>query len=182
MLLESTDERIYSIDIGHRCTIINRSAARMLGYTPDEVIGKNMHELIHNKRLDGSPCRSDECCIFQATRTGSGCRVSDDVFWRKDGSSFPVEYSSYPIIDNGEIKGAVITFMDITERKEAEKEVSDARKQAELYVDLMGHDINNLNQVGIGYLELALEELKLKRGGQSPGHQSLSKHYTTALV
>ncbi len=160
-LLESTDEGIYGIDMDHRCTIINRSAARMLGYAPDEVIGKNVHELIHNKNLEGSPCLPDECCIFQSTRTGSGCRVSDDVFWRKDGSSVPVEYSSYPITDHGIIKGAVVTFTDITERKAAEKDIRDARNQAELYVDLMGHDINNMNQIGIAYLEHALEELTL---------------------
>jgi PAS domain S-box-containing protein len=163
LLLESTDEGIYSIDRGHRCTIINRSAARMIGYATDEVLGRNMHDLIHYKRVDGSPCSPDECCIVQSLTTGSGCRVSDDVFWRKDGTSFPVEYSSYPIVDNGAIKGAVVTFIDITERKEAEKEISDARKQAEFYVDLMGHDINNMNQVGIGYLEQALEELKLSK-------------------
>ncbi len=161
LLLESTDEGIYSIDVDHRCTIINRSAARMLGYATDEVLGKNMHELIHYKRPDGSPCLPEGCCIFQSIRTGSGCRVSNDVFWRKDGSSFPVEYSAYPIIDNGAIKGIVVTFIDITERKKAEKEIQDARKQAELYVDLMGHDINNMNQIGIGYLEQAMEELKL---------------------
>lgn len=161
LLMESTDEGIYSIDISHRCTIINRSAARMIGYAPDEVLGRNMHDLIHYKRPDGSPCLPDECCIVQSLKTGVGCRVSNDVFWRKDHTSFPVEYSSYPIIDNGAIKGSVVTFIDITERKEAEKEISDARKQAEFYVDLMGHDINNMNQVGIGYLEQALEELKL---------------------
>ena len=160
-LLESTDEGIYGIDIDHRCTIINRSAAMMLGYAIDEVIGKNMHELIHYKRPDGSPCLPEGCCIFQSTKTGAGCRVSDDIFWRKDGSSFPVEYSSYPIIDNGAIKGAVVTFIDISERKTAEKEIHDARNQAELYVDLMGHDINNMNQIGIAYLEHALEELTL---------------------
>ena len=161
LLLESTDEGIYGIDVDHRCTIINRSAIRMLGYAMDEALGKNMHELIHYKRPDGSPCLPDGCCIFQSIRTGSGCRVSDDVFWRQDGSSFPVEYSAYPIIDNGVLKGAVVTFIDITERKEAEKEISDARNQAELYVDLMGHDINNMNQIGIVYLEHALEELTL---------------------
>ncbi len=161
LLLESTDEGIYGIDTSHRCTIINRSAARMLGYATDEVIGKNMHELIHYKRPDGTTCLPEGCCIFQSVITGSGCRVSDDVFWRMDGSSFPVEYSSYPIIDNGTIKGAVVTFIDITERKDAEKEIRDARNQAELYVDLMGHDINNMNQIGIGYLEHALETLTL---------------------
>ena len=93
--------------------------------------------------------------------TGEGCRVSDDVFWRKDGTPFPVEYSSYPIAENGTVKGSVVTFTDITERLRAEQEVQDARRQAEMYLDLMGHDINNMNQIGIGYLEEALETLKL---------------------
>jgi PAS domain S-box-containing protein len=161
LLLESTDQGILGEDTNGRCTIINSSALRMLGYTADEVMGREMHNLIHYRRKDGTPCLIEECCIHQSLSTGSGCRVSGEVFWRKDGTSFPVEYSSYPIAQGGVIKGAVVTFTDITERIRAEQEVHDARRQAELYVDLMGHDINNMNQIGIGYLEQALETIKI---------------------
>ncbi len=161
LLLESTDEGIYGVDTQGRCTFINRSALEQLGYARNEVLGKDTHDLIHHTRSDGTPCRREQCCVIQSLHVGTGCRDSDDVFWRKDGTSFPVEYSSYPIMDNDEIKGAVVTFVNIVERKKSEAEVRDARRQAELYVDLMGHDINNMNQVGISYLELGLRNLRL---------------------
>jgi PAS domain S-box-containing protein len=161
LLLESTDEGIVGVDTQGRCTVINRSALQMLGYTTDEIMGKNVHSLVHYRKKDGTPCMKEDCCVYQSVETGEGCRVSDDVFWRKDGTSFPVEYSSYPIAEEGVIQGSVVTFTDITERIRAEQEVQEARRQAELYVDLMGHDINNMNQIGIGYLEQALETLKI---------------------
>ncbi len=160
-LLESTDEGIVGVDTEGFCTVINRSALRMLGYTTEEIMGKNMHSLVHYKKRDGTPCLKENCCVYQSVLTGEGCRVSSDVFWRKDGTCFPVEYSSYPIAEGSVIKGSVVTFTDITERIRAEQEVQDARRQAELYVDLMGHDINNMNQIGIGYLEQALETIKI---------------------
>ncbi|HEY3272842.1 MAG TPA: PAS domain-containing sensor histidine kinase [Methanocella sp.] len=161
LLLESTDEGILGEDTEGRCTIINRSALQMIGYTIEEVMGKHMHDLIHFMTKDGMPCPREECCIYQSVHTGEGCRVRGDVFWRKDGTSFPVEYSSYPIVENGVIKGSVVTFTDITERLQVEEEVQEARREAEMYVDLMGHDINNMNQIGIGYLEEALESLEI---------------------
>ncbi len=161
LLLESTDEGIYGVDDQGRCTFINRSALRMLGYTMEEVTGKIMHDLIHHMGKDGKPRARDDCCVARTLSTGLGYRDRDDIFWRKDGTWFPVEYSSNPIAVNGSIKGAVVTFIDITERKRAEEEIQEARRQAELYLDLIGHDINNMNQVGIGYLEMALDRLKL---------------------
>jgi PAS domain S-box-containing protein len=161
LLLESTDEGIYGIDMQGRCTFINRSAQKILGYSPEEILDKDMHDLIHHTRQDGKPCTRDEGCVVHSLREGVGCRDSDDIFWRKDGTYFPVEFSSSPIKIDKKINGAVITFVDITARKKAEEEIRDAREQAEFYVDLMGHDINNMNQIGISNLELALEKLKL---------------------
>jgi PAS domain S-box-containing protein len=161
LLLESTDEGIVGVDEQDRCTFINKSALKMLGFSLNEIKGKNMHDMIRHTKPDGRPCTRKECCVVRSLGTGNGCRESGDIFWRKDGTPFPVEYSSYPIIANGKITGAVVTLVDITERKKIEDEIRDARKQAELYVDLMGHDINNMNQTGIGYLELALDKLKL---------------------
>ena len=162
LLLESTDEGIVGEDTEGRCTIINRSALQMIGYTTEEVMGKPMHDLIHYKKKDGTPCPIEDCCIYQSVRTGVGCRVRGDVFWRKDGTPFPVEFSSYPIVEDETIKGSVVTFTDITKRLRAEEEVQEARRQAEMYLDLMGHDINNMNQIGIGYLEEALETMKIE--------------------
>jgi PAS domain S-box-containing protein len=123
-LLDSTIEGIYSNDLEGRCTFMNRAAARLLGYQPHEVLGRNMHDLIHHSRLDGSPYPQAECLIVQACRTGQGARNDDEVFWRRDGTPLPVEYTSSPIREHGTIKGTVVTFFDITQRKRSVRRLS----------------------------------------------------------
>ncbi len=120
LLLESTGEGIFGIDLAGRCTFVNRAAAQMLGWRTDEVLGRNMHELIHHTHGDGRPYPEAECPIFNAFRRGLPCRIDDEVLWRADGSPFWAEYSSYPIVEHGEVQGAVVTFVDIGERKRAE--------------------------------------------------------------
>ncbi|TAL12197.1 MAG: PAS domain S-box protein [Nitrospirae bacterium] len=123
LLLESTDQGIYGLDLEDRCTFINKAGALMLGYQPVDVIGKKMHELVHHSFRDGSPYPIAECPINCAFWTGLGCRVDDEVLWKQDGTALPAEYSSYPIMEGGVITGAVVTFTDITERKRAEEVV-----------------------------------------------------------
>ena len=119
-ILESTDEGIYGIDLHGNCTVINRAACEMIGFGLKEVLGKNMHELVHHHKPDGSPYPVDQCPIYRAFQKGESCRVDAEVMWRRDGTFFPVEYSSFPIVEDGEVKGAVVTVSDITERKAAE--------------------------------------------------------------
>ena len=119
LLLESTGEGIYGLDHEGRCTFINRAGAAMLGYTPDELLGREMHPVIHFHRPGGTPYPSHECPIHVAFREGRGVRVEDELFWRKDGTAFPVSYTSYPAAEGG-FRGAVVTFQDVTGRKEAE--------------------------------------------------------------
>jgi PAS domain S-box-containing protein len=121
LLLESTGEGIYGIDLQGRCTFINKAAAQMLGYQPEEVMGKDMHVLIHHSHTDGSSYPSSECPIFRSFQKGQSCRIDNEVLWRRDGRAFAAEYSSYPILDSEGIKGAVVTFVDITERKQAQE-------------------------------------------------------------
>lgn len=161
LLLDSTGEGIYGIGTDDRCMFINKSAGKLLGYAPEEVIGKNTHELFHYRHNDGSPYPEDECPSVRTMKYGQSYRISDEVFWRRDGISFPIEYSSYPIVDKGVIKGCVVIFNDITERKQAETELLESKAQAELYVDIMGHDINNIDQAIMGYLEIALDTLNV---------------------
>ena len=118
-MLESSGEGIYGIDTQGRCTFINRAAAEMLGYRADDVLGQDVHALIHHTRPDGSPYPAEDCPIYRTFRIGKGCRVDDEVLWRRDGTAFPAEYASYPLRGgDGEIKGAVVNFTDITERKQ----------------------------------------------------------------
>jgi diguanylate cyclase (GGDEF)-like protein/PAS domain S-box-containing protein/putative nucleotidyltransferase with HDIG domain len=124
LILDSTAEGIYGIDMNGRCTFCNISSVRMLGYSsPGELLGKNMHLQIHHSYRDGRPFPIDECRIFMSIRQGKGFEADDEVFWRADGTSFDVEYHSYPQIRNGEVVGGVITFMDITDRKKREAEI-----------------------------------------------------------
>ncbi len=119
LLLESTGEGIFGIDLEGRCTFINHAGARMLGWAPSQVLGRNMHYLTHHSHPDGRHYAVDECPIFHAFRAAQPCRIDSEVFWRCDGSSFAVEYSSHPILQDDQVRGAVVTFVDITDRKRA---------------------------------------------------------------
>jgi PAS domain S-box-containing protein len=119
-LLESTNEGIYGVDSEGRCTFLNRAGSQMLGYTRYEVLGRNMHRMVHHSHEDRSPYAESECPIFRAMATGEAVRVENEVLWRKNGVSFPVEYTSSPILQNGERRGAVVTFSDISVRKQQE--------------------------------------------------------------
>ncbi|HSA62837.1 MAG TPA: PAS domain S-box protein [Nitrospiraceae bacterium] len=132
LLLTSTHDGIYGIDREGHAIFVNPAAARMIGCSSEELVGRHMHTIVHHTRPDGTMYPSEECSIYRAFREGAVQYVADDVFWRKDGKSFPVEYTSTPIIERGEIVGAVVTFRDITQRKRAERELreSEARLRA----------------------------------------------------
>lgn len=124
LILDSTAEAIYGIDTSGKCTFCNMSCIKLLGYNrPEELLGKNMHQQIHHSRRDGTSFPIDECKIFRSIKQGKGNDAEDEVFWRFDGTSFDVEYHSYPQIRNGVVIGGVITFLDITDRKKREEEI-----------------------------------------------------------
>lgn len=132
LLLNSTAEGIYAIDTAGNCILINKAALLTLGYSSRiEVLGKNMHHIIHHTRADGSECKTEDCEIYKAFRKGTGTHRDDEIFWKADGTSFPVEFFSYPIRKNGIVTGSVVTFRDITERKEAENELIRLKKHLE---------------------------------------------------
>jgi two-component system, cell cycle sensor histidine kinase and response regulator CckA len=119
-MLDAVGDGIYGIDLEGKCTFINGAAAELLGYERDACLGRDMHDLIHSKRADGSRYAAEDCRIFNAFRNGEGVQVDDEVMWRRDGTCFAVEYSSYPIVLNGQIDGSVIAFKDVSQRKETE--------------------------------------------------------------
>jgi len=97
LLLDSTAEAIYGIDLEHRCTFSNPACVRILGYEHiDEVLGKNMHNLLHHTRADGTLLPVEECRVHRVTQAREGVHAEDEVFWRANGTSFPAEYWSYP--------------------------------------------------------------------------------------
>ena len=138
LLLESTGEGVFGVDMQGNCIFINRAAADMIGWTPDEAMHQNMHSLIHHSHNDGSHYPDDHCPIFHAFSHGLPCHIEDEVLWRKDGTSFQAEYTSHPIVEHtpdGEvILGAVATIKDISERKRAEALLKQANDELELRV------------------------------------------------
>jgi two-component system, sensor histidine kinase and response regulator len=130
LVLESAPQAIYGIDAKGACTFCNRAFLKLLGYKcPAEIRGKNVHALIHHTRADGTACPVQECHICEAFRKGRGSHVDDEVLWRKDGSSFPAEYWSHPIHRQGEVIGSVVTFVDITERKQVQAALRESEER-----------------------------------------------------
>jgi PAS domain S-box-containing protein len=150
MLLESTGQGIYGIDLQGSCTFINRATCELVGYCPDETLGRNMHDLVHHHKPDGSLYPVDQCPIYRAFQKGEGCCVHSEVMWRRDGIPIPVEYSSFPIIEGGTITGAVVTVLDITDRKQAEEKLEASER--------LFRSIFENSQLGIGLFKIASQE------------------------
>ncbi len=123
LVLESVGEGILVVNTEGRTILVNPALLRMTGYETDELIGENMHFVLHHSRSNGAPYSREDCPIFRTLQKGVLCNISDEVLWKKDGSSFPVEYTSAPIRERSGIIGAVVVVKDITERKKVEREI-----------------------------------------------------------
>ncbi len=121
LLLNSTAEAIYGLDVEGNCTFCNLASCRLLGFgSSADLLGRNMHEVVHHTHADGTASPEQECQIYQAFLHHQSTHVTDEIFWRADGTSFPVEYWSYPMWKDGEIIGSVVTFLDISDRQQSE--------------------------------------------------------------
>ena len=147
LILDSAAEAIFGCDSDGTCLFCNPAAVRLLGYDEtSELLGKNMHTLEHHTRKDGTPFPIDECPIYIGFHENHGVHVDDDVFWRKDGTSFPVEYWSHPMVSSGKTVGAVITFFDITERKKTEEALRKSEQRKHSLLEINNAIINKLTQ------------------------------------
>jgi PAS domain S-box-containing protein len=163
LILSSAKEGILGLDLEGKHIFINPAAAEMFGHKVKDLIGKPSHSIWHHTRSDGTPYPREECPIYAAFHDGEIHRVSDEVFWRKDGTSFPVEYTSTPIYEKDRLAGAVVTFANITERKQAE--------------ELLGEkiaDLEKMNSLMVGR-ELKMIELKEKIKDLSMGKKAGSE-------
>ena len=114
LILDSAGEGIFGLDADGNVTFVNKAATNMLGWSPEELIGKSHHDLVHHSYKDGAPYPVDDCPIHLAYKDGKVHYGSDELFWTRDGKKFPVEYTSTPIIENKAFKGAVVVFRDLT--------------------------------------------------------------------
>lgn len=147
LILEASGDGVYGVDNEGRTIFANPAAVRLCGYTFDELIGRSPHELTHHTRPDGRHYPASECPIYAAFRDGEVHRIDDEIFWRKDGTYFPVEYISTPIIEDGQILGAVVSFRDISKRKTAEAALEQSRERSRrLEEDL--HHVSRLSAMG----------------------------------
>jgi two-component system, OmpR family, sensor histidine kinase VicK len=121
LILESVGDGIYGIDLEGRLTFINAAGAHALGYRAEQLTGRDLHEVIHHSHADGTPYSKSTNPILQALRRCESIRMRDEVFWRHDGSAFPVEYSANPLMEEGRISGMVVAFQDVSERRRLER-------------------------------------------------------------
>lgn len=149
LLLSAAGEGIYGLDLEGKTTFINPAGARMIGWEVSELIGLSQHSVLHHSRPDGTPYPREECPIYAAFTDGDVHRVDDEVFWRKDGSSFPVEYDSTPIREDGELVGAVVTFRDVTARLDAGRTIRDSEARLRAVLETAAAGIITIDERGV---------------------------------
>jgi PAS domain S-box-containing protein len=165
LLLESAEEGIFGVGEDGLVNFINPAGLKMLGFNTEEVIGQKIHPLIHHTRPDGSPYPSEECPMHHSLTRGTIGNQDDEVLWRKDGTSFPVEYTSVPIRKNGSIAGTVVVFRDISERKEAEQALRESRATARGLLDATQESLLLLDKEGI---IIAVNQTAARRHQRTP--------------
>jgi PAS domain S-box-containing protein len=121
LILEATDQGICVVDEHGCCTLFNRAASAMTGWRPEEVLGRSLHDLIHHTQLGGSPHSPEECPVLGVLHSGKSVHKDDDIYWRRDGTPFSVDYSSSLVREGSRTIGVVVVFTDVTERKAAEE-------------------------------------------------------------
>lgn len=149
LILESAGEGVFGLDREGVTSFVNPAACRMLGFSPEDLIGQPMHALIHHTYADGTAYPQEQCYMRRAFMDGEVHHVTDEVLWRNDGTSFPVEYTSTPIKKDGDLIGAVVTFGDVTERRAAEEALKASESRTRSIIDNAADGIIVINESGL---------------------------------
>jgi PAS domain S-box-containing protein len=165
LLLESTGEAIYGVNKKGELTFCNHALLRMLGYgSQQDLLGRNIHDVMHYKRRDGTPYPREECSQLRELAAGKKVHVEEELLWRADGSSFEAEIWSHPLVEDGARLGAVVAFVDITARKKSQQALRQAKEDAEAanraksdFLANMSHEIRTPMNGILGMTTLALE-------------------------
>lgn len=150
LILQAAGEGVFGLDCNGITTFVNTASVKLLGWTAQELVGQPMHELLHHTKADGSHYPAQQCPVHAAFKDGEVHKVDTEVFWRKDGSCFPVEYTSTPIYENTKLVGAVVLFKDVSERKNAQDELLRIKRSNELILSAAGEGIYGIGIDGLG--------------------------------
>lgn len=156
-VLAGTADGVLGLDLEGRCIFLNRAGADLLGRAPSDVLGRHAHDMVMHSRADGTRYPAEESPLTRVLQTSDLGSTSDEVFWRSDGTSFPVQLSSRPMVDGGQIRGAVLSFVDLTQILEVEAQLRQALRARDEVVSVVSHDLRN--PVGTIYIaaDLLLE-------------------------
>lgn len=142
-VLAATGDGIVGVDLEGSCTFLNRAGSRLLGYTTREVLGRDVHEMIHHSRPDGSPYPREACPILGSLESEKADWAFEEMFWRRDGTPVPVQCTTRPLLDGRELKGLVLTFTDLTQIRKVEAELRKAIQARDEVVAVVSHDLKN---------------------------------------
>jgi diguanylate cyclase (GGDEF)-like protein/PAS domain S-box-containing protein len=180
MVLNSAGEGIFRLDLQGKTTFINPAAAHMTGWNIEELLGQRLHDFLHHSKPDGTPYPLEECPIYAAAKAGVAHSRDDEVFWRKDGTRFPVEYVSTPIVEDDKLLGSVVTFKNITERKALEEQLqhqafhdplTDLPNRA-LFMDRLSHALTRVERLKTKVAVLFTDLDNFKVINDSLGHNA----------
>jgi PAS domain S-box-containing protein len=178
-VVASSSDGIYTVGTDGRCTMVNPAASAILGFAPDEVLGRNMHELVHDHYADGTPFPEADCPLYHAFREGRSARVHDTVLWRRDGTPVAADCTSSPLLIAGTVAGAVVTFRDVTNQRRTEHAIQLLADAGEMLASSLEHELTVRAAMRMA-LPLLGEACVVYLRDEAGSHKSICRHIDSA--